>query len=106
MTMIKQYTSTTEIKKFVHLTEQEFIMHFGQHYEASVHKANESNQAVIQIKNENGITSSIPLERANYMLEKYHRALKKKASLAPTETVVPLSTEVHDMEKKPVQTPS
>ena len=103
MTMMKHYTSHTDIKKFVFLTEQEFIMYFGQHYEASVKKANETNQAVIQIRNANGITSSIPIERANFLLEKYHRVLKKKATLAatsPTESVVPLSTEISSADKK------
>lgn len=80
--MMKRYTDDTEVQKFVFLTEQEFIMHFGQHYESSVLKANETKQSVIKIKNANGISTSIPLERANFMLEKYHRALKKKAALS------------------------
>jgi len=80
--MIKRYTSHTEINKFVFLTEQEYILYFGQNYEESVAKANKDSQAVVRARNGNGIISAIPTERANYLIEKYHKLLKKNPSLA------------------------
>ncbi|MEO0334476.1 MAG: hypothetical protein AAF223_22850 [Bacteroidota bacterium] len=80
--MIKRYSSHTEIKRFVFLTEQEYILYFGQNYENSVQQANATDQPVIRARNGNGIISSIPTERANYLLEKYHKLLKKNPSLA------------------------
>ncbi len=82
-------------------------MYFGQHYESSVLKANETKQDVIQIKNENGITSSIPIERANHLLEKYHRTLKKKTLLAASsdpnaKTALVLATETAEVAAKTV----
>ena len=80
--MIKRYSSHTEIKRFVFLTEQEYILYFGQHYEKSVLKANATDQPVVKVRNGNGIISSIPTERANFLLEKYHKLLKKDPTLA------------------------
>ncbi|MEM6842181.1 MAG: hypothetical protein AAF944_22685 [Bacteroidota bacterium] len=80
--MIKHYSSHTEIKRFVFLTEQEYILYFGKNYESSVQQANDTDQLVIRARNGNGIISSIPIERANYLVEKYHRLLKKNPSLA------------------------
>jgi len=93
--MIRQYTSHTEIKRFVFLTEQEYIMYFGQHYEDSVQQANSQGKLVIRARNGNGIVSSLPIERANYLIEKYHKLLKRNPSLA---TVPPSQ----NAEEKPV----
>lgn len=79
--MIKRYTSHTEIKKFIFLTEQEYILYFGQNYENSVIEANKADRPVVRVRNGNGIMSSIPTERANYLLEKYYKMVKKNPSL-------------------------
>ncbi|MGD1892627.1 MAG: hypothetical protein ACFB15_18805 [Cyclobacteriaceae bacterium] len=80
--MIKRYTSHTQINKFVFLTEQEYILYFGQNYEESVTKANENALPLVRARNGNGIISAIPTERANYLIEKYHKLLKRNPSLA------------------------
>jgi len=80
--MIRQYSSHTEIKRFVFLTEQEYILYFGQHYEESVHQANKKGDLVVRARNGNGIVSSLPIDRANYLIEKYHKILKRNPALA------------------------
>lgn len=85
--MIKHYTSHTQINKFVFLTEQEYILYFGQNYEESVNKANEDAQPLVRARNGNGIISAIPTERANYLIEKYHKLLKKNPSLVPDSNI-------------------
>ncbi|WKN43636.1 hypothetical protein [Tunicatimonas pelagia] len=92
--MIRQYSSHTEIKRFVFLTEQEYILYFGQHYEDSVQRANTEGELVIRARNGNGIVSSLPIDRANYLIEKYHKLLKRNPSLA-------LSSQPQDVEEKP-----
>lgn len=86
--MTKRYTSHTEIKKFIFLTEQEYILYFGQNYENSVLEANKTEKPIVRVRNGNGIMSSIPTERANYLLEKYYKVVKKNPSLlAPSQNL-------------------
>jgi hypothetical protein len=90
--MIKRYTSHTQINKFIFLTEQEYILYFGQNYEESVDIANKNALPVVRARNGNGIISAIPTERANYLIEKYHKLLKKHPSLVAKTTDSPDTT--------------
>ena len=66
-----------EPPKYIFMTETEFIKHFGDNYEEAVHKCISNDQPVISIQNINGCTSSLPVERAKYLLEKYHKMFSK-----------------------------
>ncbi len=70
-------------------------MYFGQHYEDSVQQANTQGKQVVRARNGNGIVSSLPIERANYLIEKYHKLLKRNPSLI-------VSSKSQDVEEKPV----
>ena len=72
-----------DIKKFIPLTDKSFIIHFGKNYEAKVLQANHNSIPVIGIINVSGRPSAIPLERANYLLEKYYAMVQKDVYHAP-----------------------
>ena len=84
-----------EPRKFVFMTENEFIKHFGDNYEDAVNEHIRHDKPVLRIHNINGCTSSIPIERAKYLMEKYYKmtqrenpddALKnQKSEVAPPE---------------------
>ena len=74
--MIKQNQSI-EPRKFVFMTETEFIKHFGDNYEDAVNEHISNDKPVLTIHNINGCISSLPIERAKYLLEKYYKMTNK-----------------------------
>ena len=66
-----------EPRKFVFMTESEFIKHFGDNYEDAVKEHIIHDKPILKIHNINGCISSIPIERAKYLLEKYHKMYNK-----------------------------
>ncbi len=74
--MIKQ-NFNIEPRKFVFMTESEFIKHFGDNYEEAVNEHIRNDIPVIKIHNINGCISSFPIERAKYLLEKYYKMTSK-----------------------------
>jgi hypothetical protein len=59
------------------MTEIEFIKHFGDNYEEAVNEHISNDKPVIRINNINGCTSSLPIDRAKYLLEKYYKMTNK-----------------------------
>lgn len=74
--MRKQNLNVTP-PKFVFMTETEFVKHFGENYEEAVKEHIINDKAVMKIHNINGCLTSIPIERAKYLLEKYYKMTKK-----------------------------
>lgn len=68
-----------EPRKFVFMTENEFIKHFGDNYEDAVNEHLRHDKPVLRIHNINGCISSIPIERAKYLLEKYYKMTNRSA---------------------------
>lgn len=91
------------------MTEKTYMMHLGDHYEEKILKAEKDMNPVIRIINVNGSTSAIPLDRALYLLEKYHKISKKAAPVAvdkePESASTTLSNEMHPDRKKETATP-
>lgn len=61
------------VKRLVFMTENEYLLHLGQHYEEKILQAQKNLEPVIRIISVNGTTSSIPLERASHLLKKYYK---------------------------------
>jgi hypothetical protein len=59
------------------MTEIEFIKHFGENYEEAVKEHISNDKPVLRIHNVNGCISSLPIDRAKYLLEKYHKMTRK-----------------------------
>ena len=78
-----------EPRKFVFMTEIEFIKHFGENYEDAVNEHIIHDKPVLRIHNINGCTSSIPIERARYLLEKYHKMTNKPEAKQKSEISSP-----------------
>lgn len=74
--MIKQ-NQNIEPRKFIFMTEIEFIKHFGDNYEEAVNEHISNDKPVIRINNVNGCISSLPIDRAKYLLEKYYKMTHK-----------------------------
>ena len=74
-----------EPRKFVFMTEIEFIKHFGENYEDAVNEYLIHDKPVLRIHNINGCTSSIPIERAKYLLEKYYKMTNKSEEKRSSE---------------------
>lgn len=60
-------------------SEVAYIMHLGKEYEEKILNAQETMNPVITVKNINGCNTSIPLERALKLLEKYYKLINKSA---------------------------
>jgi len=84
---MKEKNNSSDIRRIFFMTEKEYLMHLGENYEAAIQKALEDLEPVIRIINVNGNPSSIPLERALYLLEKYHKLIGKQKA---QQKVVPI----------------
>ncbi len=79
---MKKPNLNIEPPTFVFMTEPEFIKHFGENFEESVIEHVKNDKPSIRIHNINGCISSIPIERAKYLLEKYYKMTGKSAAKA------------------------
>ncbi len=73
------------------MTDPAFIIYFGEQYEATVKELSRRDEPIIQINNLNGCTSSIPIDRAKHLLEKYYKMAGKTATKKEQETI-PIDT--------------
>lgn len=78
---MKKPLNSDEHLKLVMYSEEAYIMHLGREYEQKILNAQKMMDPVITVKNINGCNSSIPLERALNLLEKYYKLTKKSPSL-------------------------
>ncbi len=87
--------NSNEVKQLIFMTGNEYLLHLGEHYEDKILKAKKDIEPVIRIINVNGNPSSIPLERALYMLEKFYKLSgkveKKKDNIISIQPDVELS---------------
>lgn len=99
---MKKSLNNQEIKRYIFYSEAPYIIHCGEHYEGLILQAKEEMKAVITIKNVNECTSSIPLERALNLLEKYYKLTKRapQALHEEKEEVKELATEPVENNKK------
>lgn len=74
---MKKPLNSDEHLKLVMYSEEAYIMHLGREYEQKILNAQKIMDPVITVKNINGCNSSIPLERALNLLEKYYKLIKK-----------------------------
>lgn len=74
---MKKSLNNQEIKRFIFYSEEPYIVHIGEHYEDVILHAKEALKEVITVRNVNECTSSIPLERALNLLEKYYKLTKR-----------------------------
>lgn len=66
-----------EIKRYIFYSEDAYVLHIGEHYEELILQAMNELIEVITVKNINECHSSIPLERAVSLLEKYYKLTNK-----------------------------
>lgn len=74
---MKKTLNNQEIKRYIFYSEEPYVIHIGEHYEDLILQAEKDMKAVITVKNINGCNSSIPLERALSLLEKYYKLTKR-----------------------------
>lgn len=106
---MKKHLGIENIKKYVFMTENTYLLHLGEHNEEKILLAEKEMNPVIRIINVNESTSAIPLERALFLLEKYYKLAKKtplkldEQEAAPPRTTI--SKEMHPDRNKEITTP-
>ncbi len=100
---MRNKTGIQDMSKLIFMTQNEYLLHLGDHYQDFILKAKENMEPVVRLVNINGTYSSIPLERALQLLEKYHKITQPKTAKKKKEKVVSIqpSTEAteHENEK-------
>jgi hypothetical protein len=96
---MKKTLNNQEIKRYIFFSEEPYIIHIGEHYEELILQAEKDMKAVITVRNVNECNSSIPLERALSLLEKYYKLTKRtpKAAKEVTQKIVHESVEEKKM---------
>ncbi|WPP50681.1 hypothetical protein [Catalinimonas niigatensis] len=99
---MKKSLNNQEIKRYIFYSEVPYTIHIGEHYEGLILQAKEEMKAVITVRNVNECTSSIPLERALNLLEKYYKLTKRvpQALQKEKEEVQALADEPVEINKK------
>ncbi|MEK6479446.1 hypothetical protein WJR50_18020 [Catalinimonas sp. 4WD22] len=93
---MKKSPNSDENTKLVMYSEEAYIMHLGKEYEEKILNAQKTMNPVITVKNINGCNSSIPLERALNLLEKYYKLTKQSSGIKDDST----KTNVAPIDKK------
>jgi hypothetical protein len=60
------------VQKIVRLSDDDFAMHVGKNYENLILNAEKQLRSVVRILNVNGRSTSLPLERALSLLQRYY----------------------------------
>lgn len=82
------------VSKLIFMTDKDYLLHLGKHYEDTIIKAKKKMEPVVRILNINGTYSSIPLERALQLLEKYHKLSQKKTVKTGKDNVISIQPSV------------
>lgn len=96
--IMKNSLNNQEIKRYIFYSEVPYIVHIGEHYEGLILQAKEEMKAVITVRNVNECTSSIPLERALNLLEKYYKLTKRAPKVLQEE-----KEDTQDLAKEPLE---
>lgn len=82
------YNSSAKINgRFVFMTEKQYLIHVGNHYEEKILEAKKNLEPVIRIRNINGTVCALPLDRAVALLDKYYHLTKSKKPVVDNNIV-------------------
>ena len=95
---MRNKTGIQDMSKLIFMTQNEYLLHLGDHYQDVILKAKENMEPVVRLVNINGTYSSIPLERALQLLEKYNKITQPKTTQKKVENVISIQQSAEDTE--------